>query len=193
MRFEALEIFGAMRVQLAAHVDVRGLFGRLYCAREFEQQTQPFQVVQASLSVNPQAGTLRGLHFQWSPSREDKLVRCLRGRLMDVLLDLRPESPSYLQHQALVLAGEARDGVYIPHGVAHGFQTLEDATEVLYMMSDYYAPELQAGVRWDDPVFAIRWPLTAPVMSDRDRELPRFDRQTFERELASRRGAQARA
>ncbi len=186
MRFEQLAIQGAARVRIDAHADERGYFARLFCEREFAQQGISLEVVQASMSFNARAGTVRGLHFQWPPSCEGKLVRCLRGQLLDVLLDLRPGSSSYLQHLALPLDADGRDGLYVPSGVAHGFQTLVDATEVLYMMSDYYAPHLQAGVRWNDPVFAIEWPLAVAVINARDRELPLFDQAGFERELHRR-------
>jgi len=189
MRFEPLAIQGAVRVHIEPHADERGWFARVFCGREFEQQAHPVSLVQASLSFNTRAGTVRGLHFQWPPSQESKLVRCVRGELLDVLLDLRPDSPSYLQHLALPLDAEHRQALYVPFGVAHGFQTLIDATEVLYMMSDYYAPALQAGVRWNDPAFGISWPIAPIIQSERDRDLPPFDRYGFERELQRRRAA----
>jgi dTDP-4-dehydrorhamnose 3,5-epimerase len=143
--------------------------------------------VQASVSYSEKKGTLRGLHFQWLPSREGKLVRCTRGAIVDVLLDLRPDSPTYLNHLTVHLDQENRDAVFVPHGVAHGFLTMADATEVLYQMTDVYAPDLAAGVRWNDPAFSIDWPACGPVViSDRDARYPDFDRQAFETELASR-------
>jgi dTDP-4-dehydrorhamnose 3,5-epimerase len=187
MRFEPLVIQGAARVCIDAHTDERGWFARIFCEREFGEQARPFDLVQASLSFNARAGTVRGLHFQWPPTREGKLVRCVRGRLVDVMLDLRPESASYLQHLSLPLDAESGDALYLPSGVAHGFQTLADATEILYMMDDYYAPALQAGLRWNDPAFGIRWPLTQIILSERDRALPLFERSGFERELQRRR------
>jgi dTDP-4-dehydrorhamnose 3,5-epimerase len=130
------------------------------------------------------------MHFQWPPSREGKLVRCIRGRLRDVLLDLRPASPSYLRHIALTLDEDNRDAVYIPPGIAHGFQTLLPATEVLYQMTDRFAPELAAGVRWNDPAFAIAWEsMPRLTISERDAGYPDFDRQGFEAELARRSGS----
>src|ERR1019366_6716133 len=142
---------------------------------------------QASVSYNERAGTVRGMHFQWPPSREAKLVRCLRGRLCDVLLDLRPQSASYLRHVAVDLDEDNRDAVFIPHGVAHGFQTLSARTEVLYQMTDVYAPQLAAGLRWNDPAFPIQWPMTEDiVISERDVAYPDFDRQGFEAELRRR-------
>jgi dTDP-4-dehydrorhamnose 3,5-epimerase len=132
------------------------------------------------------------MHFQWPPSREGKLVRCLRGSVFDVLLDLRPDSPSYLRHVSVSLDEENRDAVFIPHGVAHGFQTLSDSTEVLYQMTDVYAPDLAGGFRWDDPSFGIEWPVRSEiVISDRDALYRDFDRQAFESELARQSGAAA--
>src|ERR1700754_4288549 len=138
MRFEQLQIAGAVRVLIEASHDARGFFARTFCTEEFEAHGLPARVVQASISYNEARGTLRGLHFQWAPSREAKLVRCTRGRLHDVLVDLRPDSPTCLQHCAVALDEDSRDAVFIPHGVAHGFQTLVDRTEVLYQMTDFY-------------------------------------------------------
>ncbi len=143
--------------------------------------------MQASISFNSKRGTVRGMHFQWPPSREGKLVRCIRGGVHDVLLDLRPESSTYLRHVSVRLDEDNRDSVFIPHGVAHGFQTLADATEVLYQMTDEYAPALAAGVRWNDPGFAIEWPIHgAIVISERDAGYADFDRGAFEAELGRR-------
>jgi dTDP-4-dehydrorhamnose 3,5-epimerase len=187
MRFESLPIDGAMLVRIDPQRDTRGFFARTYCAAQFGALGLPTEAVQTSVSYNERLGTVRGMHFQWPPSREAKLVRCLRGRLCDMLLDLRPQSPSYLRHVAVVLDEDNRDAVFIPHGVAHGFQTLTDRTEVQYQMTDIYAPQLAGGVRWNDPMFAIRWPMTEDiVISDRDATYPDFDRRQFEAELASR-------
>jgi dTDP-4-dehydrorhamnose 3,5-epimerase len=187
MKFERLAIAGAMLVRIDPAHDLRGFFARTFCVNEFASHGLPTALVQASLSYNAKRGTVRGMHFQWPPSNEGKLVRCLRGRLYDVLLDLRPEMPSYLKHQAVVLDQDNRDSVYIPPGVAHGFQTLADDTEVLYQMTDVYAPDLAAGVRWNDPAFGIHWPIADPIMSARDAEYPDFDREKFEAELKHRR------
>jgi dTDP-4-dehydrorhamnose 3,5-epimerase len=185
MRFERLSIHGAFLVQITPSADQRGFFARTFCAREFQDAGLPVEVVQASVSFNARRGTVRGLHFQRAPSREAKLVRCVRGHLFDVLLDLRPDSPSYLRHLSLQLDDENRDAVLIPHGVAHGFQTLTDCTEVLYQMTDFYAPELSAGVRWNDPSFGIKWPIAEGiVVSERDANYGDFDREAFEREAA---------
>jgi dTDP-4-dehydrorhamnose 3,5-epimerase len=190
MKFAPLGIAGAQLVQLEPHADERGSFARSYCEREFAAAGLPTQYVQSSLSVNARRGTLRGMHFQRPPSREGKLVRCVRGALHDVLLDLRPASPSYLQHLSVRLDDRVRDAVFIPHGVAHGFLTLADDTEVLYQMTDYYAPELAGGVRWNDPAFGIEWPDAGAItISERDAAYPSFDRRAFEATLPAAAGA----
>jgi dTDP-4-dehydrorhamnose 3,5-epimerase len=193
MLFEPVGIVGATLVKIDPHRDERGFFARTFCVQEFEAQGLPGQFVQASVSYNERRGTVRGMHFQWPPSREGKLVRCLRGSLFDVLLDLRPDSPTYLMHHSVCLDQDSRDAVFIPHGVAHGFQTLADRTEVLYQMTDFFVPGLGAGVRWNDPVFAIAWPLSELVINAKDTDWPDFQRQTFEAELARHAQQAARA
>lgn len=187
MQFEPLTIVDAMLVRIEPQRDQRGFFARTFCAEEFAAHGLPTAAVQSSISHNIRRGTVRGLHFQWPPSREGKLVRCLRGGLLDVLLDLRPDSASYLRHQSVTLSEDNRDAVFIPAGVAHGFQTLVTDTEVLYQMTDRYVPELAAGVRWNDPAFGIAWPIDAVVIAPRDAEYADFDRGRFEAELARRR------
>ena len=178
---------GAFLVRMDRNYDERGFFARTFCAREFRDAGLPAESVQASISFNSKRGTVRGMHFQWPPSREGKLVRCIRGGVHDVLLDLRPTSSTYLRHVAVKLDDENRDSVFIPHGVAHGFQTLGDVTEVLYQMTDEYAPALAVGVRWNDPAFGIEWPIhDAIVISGRDASYPGFDRGSFEAELERR-------
>jgi dTDP-4-dehydrorhamnose 3,5-epimerase len=189
MRFEPLAIDGAALVRIEPHPDSRGFFARTFCVEEFAAAGLPTQLLQASVSYNERAGTVRGMHFQWPPSREGKLVRCTRGRLYDVLLDLRPQSPAFLQHVAVTLDEDKRDAIFIPPGIAHGFQTLLPGTEVSYQMTDSYAPELAAGVRWNDPAFAISWPMPQIVISERDAHYPDFDREHFELELERRAAA----
>jgi len=189
MQFDSLKLAGAVRVRMERHTDERGFFARSFCAREFRAHGLPTDFIQSSVSWNPRRGTVRGLHFQWPPSREGKLVRCLRGAIFDVLLDLRPGQPGFLGHCVLELNQDNRDAVYIPAGMAHGFQTLTDDAEVLYQMSDFHAPELAAGVRWNDRAFSIPWPMTAGlVIAPRDAAYPDFDASAFAAELA-RRGA----
>jgi dTDP-4-dehydrorhamnose 3,5-epimerase len=187
MVFESLGLPGAVLVRLEPHADVRGFFARSVCVEEFRARGLPGDFVQSSISWNRRRGTVRGMHFQWPPSHEGKLIRCLRGAIHDVLLDLRRGEPTYLTHRAVVLDQENRDAVFIPAGVAHGFQTLVDDCEILYQMTDFHAPALAAGVRWNDPAFGIRWPLGEDlVIAEHDAAYPDFDRQRFEAELASR-------
>ncbi|MGH8132135.1 MAG: dTDP-4-dehydrorhamnose 3,5-epimerase [Steroidobacteraceae bacterium] len=189
MRFEPLDISGAALVRLEPQADARGFFARSVCVEEFRAHGLPADFVQSSISYNRRRGTLRGLHFQWPPSREGKLVRCVRGAIHDVLVDLRPGQPTYLQHRAVVLDQDKRDAVFIPAGVAHGFQTLADDAEILYQMTDFHAPDLAAGVRWDDPLFGVAWPIARDVViSQRDGAYADFDRRAFETELARRIG-----
>jgi len=181
MRFETLEVCGAVLVRVEPHVDSRGLFARTYCVEEFSRAGLPTQYVQASTSFNAARGTVRGMHWQWPPSREAKLVRCVRGAICDVLLDLRPDSPTYLKHATVNLSQDNRDAVFVPHGVAHGFQALVDSTEVLYQMTDCHVAELAAGFRWNDSAWGIRWPISTDiVISERDSSYPDFDPTTFE-------------
>jgi dTDP-4-dehydrorhamnose 3,5-epimerase len=174
-------IAGAFLVEMERREDARGYFARVFCEQEFESHGLPVRMRQASVSRNARAGTVRGMHFQWPPSVEAKLVRCERGRIFDVIVDLRPASPTYLQHLAIELSMDAATMLYMPAGVAHGFQTLVDDSVVHYQMTDFYAPRLADGVRWNDPAFGIRWPLPAAVIADRDRSYPDFDRAEHER------------
>lgn len=175
MRITPLAVHGVRLIDIDRLGDERGYFARLWCREEFARAGMVLCVEQASASYNERAGTLRGMHFAWPPSTEAKLVRCALGRMHDVLLDLRPRSPSYLQHLAVVLDADVHDALFVPPGVAHGFQTLVDATEVHYMMSEAYRPELADGVRFDDPRFGIHWPLPVSSIADKDRQYPDFD------------------
>ncbi|MGQ0384094.1 MAG: dTDP-4-dehydrorhamnose 3,5-epimerase family protein [Gammaproteobacteria bacterium] len=175
MRFEATPLPGTWIVLPERREDERGWFARSWCAREFAARGLPEAMVQGSISENPRRGTLRGLHFQWPPSAEGKLVRCERGAIHDVVVDLRPHSGAFLSHFAIRLDALEGNALYIPPGLAHGFETLEDDTRVAYLMTDYYDPALASGVRFDDPAFGIRWPLPVEVISERDRSLPEFD------------------
>lgn len=176
MRFEPTEIPGVVRVLAAPHVDERGAFARLYCPEEFAAAGIPFAPVQTSVSGNPRAGTLRGMHYQAAPHAETKLVRVTRGRAFDVAVDLRPDSPTHRRWTAAELSADNRVALFIPQGVAHGFLTLEPDTDVLYQIAPAFRPGFEAGVRWDDPAFGIAWPPADPrVMSERDRGYPDFD------------------
>jgi dTDP-4-dehydrorhamnose 3,5-epimerase len=187
MKIEPLPLPGAALVKLEPLQDERGFFARSACVRELRAHGLAGQFVQSSISWNPQRGTVRGLHFQWPPSQEAKLVRCVRGAIHDVLLDLRPGQPTYLSYVGVRLDQDNRDAVYVPPGVAHGFQTLADASEVLYQMTDFHDPGLAAGVRWNDPAFGIDWPLPqARVIAARDAGYPDFSPSGFAAELARR-------
>jgi dTDP-4-dehydrorhamnose 3,5-epimerase len=152
--------------------DHRGFFARTWCRREFESHGLSAHLVQCNISFNKRRGTLRGMHYQADPHQEDKLVRCTSGAVYDVIIDLRPHSPTFLRHFAVVLTAESRRMLYVPRGVAHGFQTLVDDTEVFYQMSEFHAPGAARGVRWNDPAFDIRWPIAGPILSERDRAYP---------------------
>lgn len=187
MRFEPFSIDRVVCVHIEAQTDGRGLFARTFCVEEFARAGLPTRFVQSSTSFNARRGTVRGMHFQWPPSREAKLVRCVRGAVHDVVLDLRPESPTYLRHQAVVLDEDNRKAIFIPSGVAHGFQTLADSSELVYQMTDFYAPQLAAGYRWNDATFGIEWPIeTEVVISERDGTYGDFESGAHELELARR-------
>lgn len=177
MKFTPLSVDGAWLVGVERHTDERGFFARTWCAQEFADHGVQSAMVQASASWNAVAGTLRGLHFSRPPAREGKLVRCVRGRVHDVIVDLRPGSNSFMQHAVVVLDDQLRNAVFIPPGVAHGFQSLLDDCEVHYLMTEEHRPELAEGVRYDDPAFAVAWPLPVTTISDRDLSFAAFDRE----------------
>lgn len=174
MRFGATDIPGVLRVEAQAHADERGLFARLQCPEEQAAAGAPFTPVQTSLSRNPKALTLRGMHYQPAPHRETKLVRVTRGRVFDVAIDLRPESPTFRRWTAAELSADNLVALFIPEGIAHGFLTLEPDTDVLYQISPAYSPGHEAGVRWDDPAFGVAWPAAPALMSPRDASYPDF-------------------
>lgn len=169
MIFKETKLKGSYLIEIEPIEDERGFFARTFCRKEFEAQGIQFNIVQCNTSYNKKRGTLRGMHYQVKPHEEAKLVRCTRGAVYDVLIDLRPDSPTFKQWNAVELSPENRQLLFVPKGVAHGFQTLEDNTELMYQMSEYYHPEVARGVRWNDPTFGIMWPLSSPVLSDRDR------------------------
>ena len=161
-------------VELDKHKDERGFFARTFCVHEFEAHGLNARLVQCSTAFNLRRGTLRGFHWQAPPKAEAKLVRVTRGAIHDVIVDLRPDSPTRLQHVAVELTADNGRMLYIPEGLAHGFQTLVDSTEISYQMSEFFAPEYARGARWNDPAFGITWPLPNPVLNDRDRSYPDF-------------------
>jgi dTDP-4-dehydrorhamnose 3,5-epimerase len=172
--FTETALAGAYVIEPERHEDARGFFARVWCAREFAEHGLETDVRQCSISLNAHRGTLRGMHYQVPPHEEVKLVRCTRGAIYDAIIDLRPASPTFLRHIAVELTAENRRMLYIPRGFAHGFQTLEDDTEVFYQMSEFYAPGAGRGVRWNDAAFGIAWPIPSPIMLDRDRCYPDF-------------------
>lgn len=175
MRFIETELAGAYIIEPEPLEDERGFFARISCAREFEEKGLVSTFLQSSIAYNRTKGTLRGMHFQIAPHEEVKTVRCTMGAIYDVIVDLRPRSPTYRSWTSVVLSAENRRTLYVPEGFAHGYQTLEDGTEVFYEMSQYYAPESACGIRWDDPSTGIRWPdVDERVISEKDRELPYF-------------------
>ncbi|MBJ7409810.1 MAG: dTDP-4-dehydrorhamnose 3,5-epimerase family protein [Phenylobacterium sp.] len=175
MRFTPTEIAGVVRVETQPHSDERGLFARMHCPEAFAAAGIPFEPVQTSLSRNPHIHTLRGMHYQPAPYGETKLVRVTRGRAFDVAVDLRPASPTYRRWTAAELSAENLVALFIPEGVAHGFLTLEPDTDVLYQIAPAYRPGHAAGVRWDDPAFAIAWPAAPALMSPADAAYPDHD------------------
>jgi len=174
MRFTETAIDGAFLIEPERRQDDRGFFARTWCRREFEAFGLDTELAQCSLSFNHRAGTLRGLHFQKPPHDEVKLVRCTAGAICDVLLDLRRHSPTILRWIVVDLTAGNHHALYVPPGVAHGFQTLMDNSVVFYQISEFYHPESASGVRWNDPAFGIRWPLPAPILSERDASYPDF-------------------
>jgi dTDP-4-dehydrorhamnose 3,5-epimerase len=175
MTFHETKLPGVLEIRMDLKPDERGLFARSWCQREFENIGLNPKLVQCSISFNTRRGTLRGMHYQATPFSEAKLVRCTKGGIFDVVLDLRPDSPAFRDWVGVVLNESNRHMIYVPEGCAHGFLTLEDDTEVFYQMSEFYNPESARGVRWDDPAFRIAWPGTVQVMSERDRTYPDFN------------------
>lgn len=172
MLFHTTRLAGAVLIELEKREDERGFFARSFCEREFRSHGLDPTIVQCNVSYNKKRGTLRGMHFQVPPSAEVKVVRCTRGALYDVILDLRPRSRTFLQWVGIELTEENGKMLYIPKGVAHGFQTLLDDTAIFYQMSESYAPEQASGVRWDDPLFGIAWPEADRTISRKDRQCP---------------------
>jgi dTDP-4-dehydrorhamnose 3,5-epimerase len=166
--FTPMSLAGAFVIEMEPHPDERGFFARTFCRREFEKRGLPGVIAQCNISFSLKAGTLRGMHFQRWPRSEAKVVRCVRGAIHDVIVDLRPDSRTYRHHIAVELTSENRKAVFVPELFAHGFQTLTDAAEVEYQISQFYDPPSAAGFRYDDPAFAIVWPRPITVISEQD-------------------------
>ena len=175
MIFTETRLGGAWILDPERREDPRGFFARTWCERECSAHGLNPRVLQCNVSFNKRRGTLRGMHYQVAPHAEAKLIRCTRGAIHDVIIDLRPTSPTYKQHDAFLLDSQSRRMLYIPEGFAHGFQTLEDDTEVFYQMSEFYSPAHARGIRWNDPAFRIVWPSDDRTLSDRDRSYPDFE------------------
>lgn len=174
MIFRETALKDAFVIEIERREDERGFFARSWCQREFETHGLNTRIAQCNISLNYKKSTLRGMHYQAKPFEEAKLVRCTRGSLYDVIVDLRPDSQSYKKHLGVILTPDNGKMLYVPEGFAHGFLTLEDSTEVHYQISEFYASDHSSGFKWNDPAFAIIWPAEVKVISERDRNYPDF-------------------
>ncbi len=174
MILREMPLKGAFIIEMERLEDERGFFARAWCQKEVCAHTLSPHFVQANVSFSKKRGTLRGMHYQVAPYEEAKVVRCTRGSIYDVIIDLRPESATYKQWVAVELTAANRKMIYVPEGFAHGFQTMEDDTEIFYQVSAFHAPEAGRGVRWDDPTFAIDWPTDVVVISEKDKRWPYY-------------------
>jgi dTDP-4-dehydrorhamnose 3,5-epimerase len=175
MQVEPLSIHGAYLIRLSPFKDDRGFFSRLFCARELEQALNAKQIVQINHSINIEKGTIRGMHFQYPPHAEIKIIRCLRGKVFDVMVDLRAGSPTFLKYEAVALSFDDYNMVFIPEGCAHGFQTLEENSELLYFHTAFYNKEAEGGLKYNDPAIGIEWPLPGKNISAKDGNYPLLD------------------
>lgn len=175
MKFFETPLAGAYVIELEKIGDERGFFARAFCQREFVKHDLAREIVQVNNSLAERKGTLRGMHYQLAPKAETKMVRCIRGSLYDVILDLRSGSPTFGKHFGVELSAENRKMLYVPKGFAHGFVTLVDGTEAFYFVDEYYAPEQERGIRWNDPHFGIAWPIEPVVLSEKDKSHRDFD------------------
>lgn len=169
MLFTETELQGAFIIDLEPRKDERGFFAREFCQEEFKAHGLKPIVAQANLAYNVKAGTLRGMHFQYPPAAESKLVRCVRGAILDIIVDLRPESPTYLQHVAVELNEDNWRALYVPERFAHGYQALRDDTVTSYHVGEFYTPDAEGGLLHDDPALGLKWPMPVAVISDKDR------------------------
>ena len=175
MKFIETSLKGAFLIELERRGDDRGWFARLFCQNEYDQHGLCRNIMQVNTSFSKIKGTLRGMHYQLAPKAEDKIVRCLRGALLDVIVDLRPDSATFLQHICVELTAENRSMLFVPKGFAHGFLTLEEDTEAFYLVTEFYSPQHERGLRYNDPKLRIRWPFEPTVVSDKDSKHPDFD------------------
>lgn len=174
MIFEATNLKDAFVIDLEIRSDDRGGFARTFCAKEFEEHGLKPMVAQCNMSFNYKKGTMRGMHYQLSPAAETKLVRCTRGAIYDVIIDIRPDSPTYMQHFGIELTADNRKALYVPEMFAHGYQALTDDAEVIYQVGEFYSPGYEQGIRYDDPTFGIEWPIPVTVISEKDAKWPSF-------------------
>lgn len=174
MIFTKTNLEGAFVIDIEKKEDDRGFFARAFCANEFSTNNLDSKFVQANTSFNYKKGTLRGMHFQKSPYEEDKLVRCTKGSIIDAIIDLRKDSPTYKKWFGVELSEENRKSLYVPKGFAHGYMTLKDNTEVTYLVTQFYTPEADSGIKYNDPAFNIEWPMTPVVISEKDSNHPDY-------------------
>ncbi|MGQ9870769.1 dTDP-4-dehydrorhamnose 3,5-epimerase [Leptodesmis sp.] len=175
MIFTETQLKGAFIIDVELLADQRGAFARTFCAKEFEQHGLKPTIAQCNLSFNYKTGTIRGMHYQVPPAAETKLVRCTKGAIYDVIVDLRPDSPTYRQHIGVELTADNRRALYVPELFAHGYQALTDGAEVVYQVGEFYTPGYERGLRYDDPAFGISWPLPVTVISEKDASWPLFE------------------
>jgi dTDP-4-dehydrorhamnose 3,5-epimerase len=174
MIFTETKLKGAFLIDLQPHADNRGFFARAFCQHEFSAHGLKPVIAQANIGFNKRKGTVRGMHFQYPPAAETKLVRASRGAILDIIVDLRPESPTFLQHIAVELSADNHRAIYVPERFAHGYQALADDTETIYQVGEFYTPGAEGGLRFDDPALKLEWPLPVSVMSDKDGLYPPF-------------------
>ncbi|HVM87570.1 MAG TPA: dTDP-4-dehydrorhamnose 3,5-epimerase [Puia sp.] len=172
MQFETTPIQGVFEIKLSPYADERGVFSRLFCENELKQIGHTKNIRQVNHSLNKQKGTVRGMHFQFPPHAEIKMISCIRGKVFDVVIDLRKNSPGFLKWHSVILTPDDHNMIYIPEGCAHGFQTMEDNSELIYFHSDFYNKESEGGIRYDDPMVSIKWPLTVLNVSEKDKNYP---------------------
>jgi dTDP-4-dehydrorhamnose 3,5-epimerase len=175
MNFTQTPLHGAYLITLDKKVDERGFFARAFCQSEYRDRRLNSSVVQTNISYSKEKYTLRGFHYQVEGAEEAKSIRCIKGAILDVIIDLRKESPTYCQHYAIELTDENKAMLYVPEGFAHAFLTLKPDTEVLYMVSQFYLPDHERGIRWNDPYFNIQWPTSQPILSKKDANHPDFN------------------
>jgi dTDP-4-dehydrorhamnose 3,5-epimerase len=195
MLFSETDLPGAFILDLERREDSRGFFAREFCQEEFKAHGLKPVIAQANLAFNAKAGTVRGMHFQYPPAAETKLVRCVRGAILDIIVDMRPESPTYLQHISVELSEDNWRALYVPERFAHGYQALRDNTVTSYQVGEFYTPSAEGGLLHDDPVLGLRWPMPVSVISEKDRAFPLYGRigQELRQRMSARQPAASSA